>query len=155
MSQEPQRNRLPFEPKRKKPAKNNSTPKASESPESGKPKDTARRPISKEDRAIPEVVSQRMVSRMAILCGVPTALGMFTFIASYFVISGDLFPLPNFAVVLVSMGCFGLGVIGLTYGVLSASWDEELPGSLLGWQEFTTNFGRMNAARREAKQKSQ
>ncbi|MCT7975160.1 PAM68 family protein [Laspinema olomoucense] len=155
MSQEPQRNRLPFEPKRKKPAKNNSTSKASETPESGKPKDTARRPISKEDRAIPEVVSQRMVSRMAILCGVPTALGMFTFIASYFVISGDLFPLPNFAVVLVSMGCFGLGVIGLTYGVLSASWDEEIPGSLLGWQEFTTNFGRMNAARREAKQKSQ
>ncbi|WP_254564148.1 PAM68 family protein [Oscillatoria sp. HE19RPO] len=155
MSQEPQRNRLPFEPKRKKPAKNNSTPKASETPVSGKPEKTARRPMSKEERAIPEVVSQRMVSRMAILCGVPTALGMFTFIASYFVITGDLFPLPNFAVVLVSMGCFGLGVIGLTYGVLSASWDEESPGTLLGWQEFTTNLGRMNAARREAKQKSQ
>ncbi len=93
MSQEPQRNRLPFEPKRKKPAKNNSTPKASETPGSGKPKDTARRPMSKEDRAIPEVVSQRMVSRMAILCGVPTALGMFTFIASYFVITWGLVPL--------------------------------------------------------------
>ncbi len=155
MSQEPQRNRLPFEPKRKKPAKNNSTPKASETPASGQPEKTARRPISRQERAIPEVVSQRMVSRMAILCGVPTALGMFTFIASYFVISGDLFPLPNFAVVLVSMGCFGLGVIGLTYGVLSASWDEEIPGSLLGWREFTTNFGRMSAQRREAKQKSQ
>jgi len=53
----------------------------------------------------------------------------------------------------VSMGFFGLGVLGLSYGVLSASWDEEIPGSKLGWREFTTNWGRMTSAWRSARQK--
>lgn len=94
-----------------------------------------------------------MISRMAILCGVPTALGIFTFIVSYFVVSSDLIELPTVAVLLTSLGFFGLGVLGLSYGVISASWDEERPGSLLGWSEFTTNLGRMTAARREARKK--
>jgi ABC-type dipeptide/oligopeptide/nickel transport system permease subunit len=64
------------------------------------------------------------------------------------------FDLPNIAVVLVSMGFFGLGVLGLTYGVLSSSWDEETPGSLWGFQEFTTNWGRMTAAWRASRQKN-
>jgi hypothetical protein len=52
------------------------------------------------------------------------------------------------------MGFFGLGVLGLTYGVLSASWDEEHPGSTLGWAEFTTNFGRMRETWRSPDKKS-
>jgi hypothetical protein len=51
------------------------------------------------------------------------------------------------------MGFFGLGVLGLSYGVLSASWDEDEPGTKFGWQEFKTNFGRMTAAWRSAGQK--
>jgi hypothetical protein len=70
------------------------------------------------------------------------------------VVSKGLFDLPNTAVLLVSMGCFGLGVLGLSYGVLSASWDEEVSGSTLGWEEFNTNFGRMREAWRAAKSKS-
>lgn len=155
MSQEPQRDRLPFEPgKRKKPAKNNPTPQASAEKAATREKATPRRSISKEERTIPEVVSRRMVSRMAVFCGVPTALGMFTFIASYFIVTQEWLTLPHIAVVLVSMGFFGLGVIGLTYGILSASWDESTPGTWFGWNEFTTNFGRMRAAWRASKQKS-
>jgi hypothetical protein len=96
--------------------------------------------------AIPDTVSRRMVRRMALLSGIPTFLGMMTFVASYLVVTRGLFPLPNYAVVAVSMGFFGLGVLGLSYGVLSASWEEETPGSLVGWSEFTTNFGRMTEA---------
>jgi hypothetical protein len=47
---------------------------------------------------------------------------------------------------LVTLGCFGLGVLGLTYGVLSASWDEDRPGDWLGIAEFQVNFGRMTSA---------
>ncbi|HAT13385.1 MAG TPA: DUF3464 domain-containing protein, partial [Microcoleaceae bacterium UBA11344] len=36
----------------------------------------------------------------------------------------------------------------------SASWDEEVSGSSLGWEEFNTNFGRMREAWRDAKSKS-
>jgi Photosynthesis affected mutant 68 len=149
MSDEPQqRDRLPFEPakKRQKPAK-----KAPASVEVAD-KNPKKTPVSPTEMAIPAVVSQRMARRMAFFCGVPTGLGMSTFIASYFIVTQAWFKLPNIAVVLVSMGFFGLGVLGLTYGVLSASWDEDIPGSLWGGQEFATNLGRMTAAWRSARQ---
>lgn len=149
MSIEP-RDRLPFEKakKRQKPAQK--TPAPAAPAESNRQKT----PASKEEMAIPAVVSQRMARRMAFFCGIPTALGMLTFVASYFIVINAWFKLPHSAVVLVSMGFFGLGVLGLTYGVVSASWDEDVPGSLAGWQEFTTNWGRITQAWRASKQKN-
>lgn len=153
--------RLPFEPKsRKKQAKEPSeasqkdTKKAPAQAiqESPPKKDTQKTRVSKADQAIPDVVSKRMVRRMATLSGIPFGLAISTFVASYWIITQTEFQLPHVAVVLVSMGFFGLSVLGLSYGVLSASWDEEAPGSVLGWQEFTTNFGRMAAAWRSTKQ---
>lgn len=175
MSTEPSRNRLPFEPrqKRQKPtqAKPDPTPspKAQKTPSQKAPKTAKTKPESaptkaaskkeqpasatKESMAIPDAVSKRMVRRMALLSGIPTALGISTFFVSYFLVKNVGLKLPNVAVVLVSMGFFGLGVLGLSYGVLSASWDEDIPGSLLGWKEFATNFGRMTSAWRSAGQK--
>ena len=160
MAAEPERDRLPFEPskKRQKPAKNSqnqssATNKSDKLPETAK--NSQKQPsVSREEMAIPKVVSNRMARRMALFCGVPTALGMATFIVSYVIISQAWFKLPNVAVVLVSMGFFGLGVLGLSYGVLSASWDEEIVGSKLGWQEFTVNWGRMVSAWRSSRQKN-
>lgn len=159
---ESKRNPLPFEPgKRKKSAKKDASqvkPQNKESRPTAKTEVRSSPPSptpSREDRAIPEAVSDRMIRRMAILCGVPSALGMSTFIISYWIVSNELFELPNTAVVLVSLGFFGLGVLGLSYGVLSASWDPEVSGSPVGWSEFTTNLGRMTEAWREAKQKRQ
>jgi hypothetical protein len=83
-----------------------------------------------------------MVWRMTLFCGVPSALGMLTFIVSYLLVSNGTH-LPPYAVFLVSLGWFGIGVLGLSYGVLSASWDEEVAGSRLGLTEFATNVGRM------------
>lgn len=111
--------------------------------------------VSRAETAIPDGVSQRMVRRMAWFSGIPTSLGMATFVVSYFVVTNAWFKLPNVAVVLVSMGFFGLGVLGLTYGVLSASWDEERIGAWWGWSEFTTNLGRMTEAWRSSRQKGE
>jgi hypothetical protein len=159
-----QRDRLPFEPakKRQKPPKK--TPAPVETADKNRQKTPAlaetadknrkKTPVSKEEMAIPAAVSQRMARRMAFFCGIPTALGMSTFVASYIILTNAWFDLPNIAVVLVSMGFFGLGVLGLTYGVLSSSWDQETPGSLWGFQEFTTNWGRMTAAWRASRQKN-
>ncbi|HEY9794343.1 MAG TPA: PAM68 family protein, partial [Leptolyngbyaceae cyanobacterium] len=138
MSTEPSRDRLPFEPrqKRKKPAKTQPEPAPAPSQtDSKKDKQTT---TSRESMAVPDVVSKRMVRRMALLCGIPTVLGIATFFVSYLLITNLGVKLPNVAVILVSMGFFGLGVLGLSYGVLSASWDEDIPGTKLGWQEFTT-----------------
>lgn len=154
MSSEPPRQRLPFEPiaNRKK------TPKKPAETVENPVKEDKQPPVNKtggqQSQSIPEVVSKRMISRIALFCGVPTLLGISTFFVSYLIVSKGLFDLPNTAVLLVSMGCFGLGVLGLSYGVLSASWDEEVSGSSLGLEEFNTNFGRMREAWRAAKPKS-
>jgi len=154
MSAEPESNRLPFEPnkKRQKPAKPKSqTPVAK--PDS-KGNEKKKPPFTKEEMAIPQVISQRMIRRVAGFSGIPTALGISTLIISYLLLIYAKIKLPHLAVLLVNMGLFGLGVVGITYGVLSASWDEDRAGSLLGWSEFTTNFGRMVAVWRETRQKN-
>lgn len=154
MSSEPPRQRLPFEPATNRKKTPKQPPETSASTIKTDEKPQAETTSTKQSQSIPEVVSKRMISRIALFCGVPTFLGIATFFVSYLVVTKGWFELPNTAVLLVSMGCFGLGVLGLSYGVLSASWDEEISGSSLGWQEFTTNFGRMREAWRDAKSKS-
>ena len=154
MSAESERSRLPFEPnkKRQKPAKAKSQqPEIKQ--ESGK-QDQKKPPFTKQETAIPQVVSQRMIRRVAGFSGIPTALGISSLIVSYLLLIYAGIKLPPIAVLLVNMGFFGLGVLGITYGVLSASWDEDRVGSLLGWNEFTTNFGRMVAVWLETLQKN-
>ncbi|MEH1855021.1 MAG: PAM68 family protein [Nostoc sp.] len=153
-AEESERSRLPFEPnkKRQKPAKTQSKPAA-------QPKESAKQasrkaPYTKQEMVIPQVVSQRMIRRVAGFCGVPTALGISALVVSYLLAIYSDIKLPPIAVLLVNMGLFGLGVLGITYGVLSASWDEEKVGSLLGFGEFNTNWGRMVAAWRETRQKN-
>ncbi|MFB2939118.1 PAM68 family protein [Aerosakkonemataceae cyanobacterium BLCC-F154] len=142
--------RLPFEPKKNR----KKTPKKTPEKVVEAKSQAATKTSAKEQTEIPAVVSQRMLRRMGLFSGIPTVFGISTFIISYFVVIHAWFKLPNIAVVLVSMGFFGLSVLGLSYGAISASWDEERPGSILGWREFTTNFGRLTEAWRSAKQKN-
>ena len=144
--------RLPFEPaqtRKKTPKKPAATPVATAKESNSK---SALPTASKVSAgAIPEVVSKRMARRMGFFCGIPTSLGMLTFIVSYILVSQHLLKVPTVAVLLVSMGCFGLGVLGLSYGALSASWDEDRVGSWFGFQEFTKNFRVLTASWRSLK----
>ncbi|MCU0551564.1 MAG: PAM68 family protein [Leptolyngbya sp. Prado105] len=164
-SPDPKSERLPFEPGRKKaakPAKPEPEPeKKANSKPSGKsgliekrptsPRKPVARPSAPTPAPIPEVVSKRMARRMAFFCGIPTTLGIATFALSYFIVTKGIYKLPNVAVVLLSMLFFGIGVIGLSYGLLSASWDEEREGGLVGFSEFKTNVSRLSGAWKEAR----
>jgi len=157
--------RLPFEPGRKK-AKSSAKPAPEPAKTSAKeakpaliekrPKSSSKKPQAqpptRESVAVPEIVSRRMARRMAFFCGIPTVLGISTFVVSYFIVTKGIYKLPNSAVVLVSMLFFGLGVVGLSYGLLSASWDEERVGGLVGASEFSTNLGRLTGAWKEARE---
>lgn len=143
----------PFEPRttqsgtktaKKSPAKPAVTSMASRGKGSRKP--------NRSGEGIPEAVSRRMIRRIALFCGIPTVLGMSTFVGSYLAVSNGL-ELPTYLVLLVSVGWFGLGVLGVSYGVLSASWDEEMVGSPLGLAEFKTNWGRMTETWRSNNQR--
>jgi hypothetical protein len=142
------RDRLPFERKSNK-KKSEKKPPASVSPSNKKTK-KPRRKVD-EDR-IPEVVSRRMVRRMALFSGIPTALGMSSFFIFYWIVSHDWLEIPNYVAFAVSLLFFGLGVLGLSYGIFSTSWEESSPGSWWGWSEFRLNLGRMIAAWRNARQ---
>ncbi len=152
------RDSLPFEPRRKR-KKSPPPSSASEAPRPPIAKSLLDQPPNpKQDAslsAIPEAVSQRMVRRMAVFCGTPSALAIASLFAFYWIVQYDWFALPPAAAQLTSLGFFGLAVLGLSYGLISASWDEDRPGGLWGWQEFTLNFGRMLSAWREARQAKQ
>jgi Photosynthesis affected mutant 68 len=166
MSSEPPRNRLPFEPgKNRQPSDSKAakTPKSQEKPspistpasQTSKASGSSRKQTqksSKDANAIPEVVNRRMMKRIGLFSGTPTLLGILSLVGSYFVVTREWFPLPSIATLLVSMGFFGLGVLGVSYGALSASWDEEDEGSKLGFKEFKTNLGRMFEAWKSSKE---
>jgi hypothetical protein len=136
---EESRKPLPFE------ASTTKKPKAAKRP--SKPPVVMNKPervrSSAADNRIPEAVSKRMITRSVVCCGGPTVMGIGVFVGAYFLAINGM-RLPNVVVLLVSMGCSGLGVMGLTYGILSASW-EDAPGSFWGLDEFKVNFNRMKA----------
>ncbi len=147
MAAEESRKSIPFEPpskKQRKPAQQKGTPVV-------KPQSPPAR--VKQQGNIPDLVSNRMIRRVLFFSGIPVLMGMGIFIVGYFAINNHWFPVSNTVVLLTSMACLGLSVVGLSYGILSACWEEDSNsrGSLLGWQEFKTNFGRMVAAYRESK----
>lgn len=147
------RDSLPFEPKKNKKLTKNS-PNPLETPKNKLKKNNPKKKQISSVREIPDVVSQRMLKRMAIFSGIPTALGIFSFFAFYVVVTQQWLKVPNTAVLLVTMGLFGLGVLGLSYGVLSTSWDEEREGTWWGWLDFTINFNRLTSAWKNARQES-
>ena len=153
MADNSSRNTIPFEPgnkKKNKQKKNPETLKKSVKNSQKKQKSSDDASLS----AIPDSVSQRMIKRMAIFSGIPTALGMSSFFIFYWVVTNDLLDIPNSVVGAISLGLFGLGVLGLSYGIFSASWDENQVGSLWGWQEFTQNLGRTVKAWRNAREEA-
>ncbi|WOD41783.1 PAM68 family protein [Nodosilinea sp. E11] len=176
MASESSRKRLPFEPVGKGAGKaiaaQKADPQKASKPAPSSAKSTAKKSVTKQGEpqktvarqsgakqnaraakqsarastAIPEVVSNRMLRRMLAFSGVPTLTGILTFFVSYYLVVNRVVELPSYFVLLITLGCFGLGVVGLTYGVLSSSWDEDRPGSRLGLDEFKVNFGRMTSA---------
>ena len=147
------RNSIPFEPGQKK---NKKSKKNQENVKNNlkKPQKTKKRSNEASLSSIPDSVSQRMIKRMAIFSGIPTGLGMSSFFVFYWIVSNDWLDIPTSAVGAVSLGLFGLGVLGLSYGIFSASWDEHRVGGWWGWQEFTQNLGRTVGAWRKTRQEA-
>ncbi|MED5384301.1 MAG: PAM68 family protein [Cyanobacteriota bacterium] len=128
-----QRRGLPFEPDR---GKTRSTPSAGN---------------AKATQAIPKSVANRMARRVAVFTGLPTLAGMGVFVGSYVLITRDIADIAPGTTLAASGFCFLLGLGGLSYGVLSASWEAN-DGSLLGLENIRTNLDRMRSSIRAQKQ---
>ncbi len=169
MSSDSKRGRLPFEPRKNsknKPAastkENSSVNKpqkasTSASPKSAKVQVKKAKSTSRSSRpnsnlsAIPDLVSKRMGKRMAVFCGIPSVLGMSSLFIFYWLKVKEIVELPSYLAISVSFGFLGLGVLGLSYGLFSACWDEDRAGTLMGFDEFKVNLGRTKDAWKASK----
>ena len=105
----------------------------------------AKKKSSKRQSAIPKQVANRMARRVALTTGLPTLTGMGVFVGSYVVVSRGIAEIPPSITLITSAGCFLLGLMGLSYGLLSSSWDKA-PGTLLGLENIGKNVGRVRSA---------
>ena len=117
--------------------------------------DSPPKPVKKTVRqpsrsAIPDHVANRMVRRVLLLSGVPTLLAMGVLVLSYVLINQGFVRIEPIVTIGVSGVFFVLGLLGLSYGVLSASWDDA-PGSLLGLEQFGANLQRLRTSIRAMK----
>lgn len=89
---------------------------------------------------VPEVVTNRMLKRIAIFAGSPVVFGMMLFPLFYYIKKVQGVDLPVWAVYIVQTTVFGGGLLGISYGIISTSFDERREGSFLGWNEFKANL---------------
>ena len=97
------------------------------------------------ESGIPKYVANRMARRIVFTTGIPTLSGMGVFIGSYFLISKGIADISPTLTLVSSALCFLVGLLGLSYGILSASWDFN-PGSFLGFENIKPNINRIKDA---------
>ena len=132
------RSSLPFEPKGSKQVAGNKSAKTSSA--------------SVRKEAIPRYVADRMARRVAVFTGLPTIAGMGVFVGSYLLITQGVADIAPGLTLATSGGFFLLGLVGLSFGVLSSSWEPD-PGSVLGFENLRPNIQRMKETIRASKTK--
>ena len=111
------------------------------------------KPIKKinSSSGIPKYVADRMARRIFFTAGIPTVLGMSVFVVSYVIVTKNIAEIPPSSTIAISALFFLLGLAGLSFGILSASWDRE-PGSFFGIENIPMNIQRAKAAFKPASQ---
>ena len=108
-------------------------------------------PKIKKSTGIPKYVADRMARRIFFTAGIPTIMGMSVFVVSYIIVTRNIAEIPPSSTIAISALFFLLGLGGLSFGILSASWDKE-PGSFFGLENIPLNIERAKAAFKPASQ---
>ena len=106
---------------------------------------------TKQSTGIPKYVADRMARRIFFTAGIPTIMGMSVFVVSYIIVTRNIAEIPPSSTIAISALFFLLGLGGLSFGILSASWDKE-PGSFFGIENISMNIDRAKAAFKPASQ---
>ena len=108
-------------------------------------------PKSKSSNGIPKYVADRMARRIFFTAGIPTIMGMSVFVISYIIVTKNIAEIPPSSTIAISALFFLLGLGGLSFGILSASWDKD-PGSFFGIENIPMNIKRAKEAFKPASQ---
>ena len=100
---------------------------------------------------IPKYVADRMAKRIFFTAGIPTIMGMSVFVVSYIIVTKNIAEIPPSSTIAISALFFLLGLAGLSFGILSASWDKE-PGTFFGIENIPMNIQRAKTAFKPATQ---
>jgi len=93
--------------------------------------------------AIPERVAQRMGKRMVPFVGIPLFGSFASFIGFWYLATYKDMEFQPAVVATTSFVFLAVGLLGITYSVLSSSWDEDREGSGFGADEFQKNIGNI------------
>lgn len=89
---------------------------------------------------IPEVVTNRMMQRIGVFVGAPLAIGIIFFPLFYYMKVVLKWNVPDWLPFITSFFTFGSAALGISYGIVSTSWDPLREGSFLGWTETQKNW---------------
>jgi len=95
--------------------------------------------------SIPEKVAMRMGKRMLPFVGIPLFGSMAAFIGFWYMATYRDLEFQPALVAASTIAFLAIGLVGITYSVISSSWDEDREGSALGFDEFQTNMGNLKA----------
>eukprot|EP00562_Extubocellulus_spinifer_P008797 CAMPEP_0178494604 /NCGR_PEP_ID=MMETSP0696-20121128/13101_1 /TAXON_ID=265572 /ORGANISM="Extubocellulus spinifer, Strain CCMP396" /LENGTH=297 /DNA_ID=CAMNT_0020122689 /DNA_START=56 /DNA_END=949 /DNA_ORIENTATION=+ len=100
--------------------------------------------VKEEAAAIPERVAQRMGKRMLPFVGIPLFGGMGAFVGFWYFATYKDVEFEPIVVAGSTIALLAISLLGITYSVLSASWDDDRDGSGLGIDEFQKNVGSIS-----------
>ncbi|MCD9639070.1 hypothetical protein HAX54_023353 [Datura stramonium] len=92
------------------------------------------------DDKIPREIWERIIGRIAFYVGAPLVGGLLLLQIFDLIKQQKLLDLPIWLPFLTTFITFGASALGAAYGTLSASWDPEKQGSVLGLEEAQKNW---------------
>jgi len=98
---------------------------------------------SSEAAVIPEKVAQRMGNRMIPFVGIPLFGSMAAFIGFWYMATYRDMEFQPALVASSTIAFLLIGLVGITYSIMSTSWDPDREGSMLGKDEFSKNLGNI------------
>jgi hypothetical protein len=107
---------------------------------------------SSEGAVIPEKVAQRMGKRMLPFVGIPLFGSMTTFVGFWYMAAYRDMEYQPALVAASTIVVLAVGLVGITYSIMSTSWDTDREGSGLGLDEFSKNLGNIKEGLSRSKQ---
>ncbi|WCJ36727.1 hypothetical protein M5689_017908 [Euphorbia peplus] len=98
--------------------------------------------VGDDEEELPREVFNRIIWRVCVFVGVPMVLG-YGFLSVFGALREHGYDVPKWVLFLSSFLTFGASCFGIPYGALSASFDPEKKGSLLGFDEAKEHWGEM------------
>jgi hypothetical protein len=98
---------------------------------------------SSEAAVIPEKVAQRMGKRMLPFVGIPLFGSMAAFVGFWYMAAYRDMEYQPALVAASTIVILAVGLVGITYSIMSTSWDTDREGSALGTDEFSKNLGNI------------